>query len=156
MLDINEIAIPPSLDPIDLKAFGVPPPHFLRKAVFFDDGRTLVGEVYFPNSYEAIGARKSRVNVAESLHAAWNAAHLIAQRNGGGEIRARQVTITPGRRPIPAESPLLLIARLLDVVDRNRDYAGRYEAELRDRHGRSLFRAEVDFWARKERPAPAG
>jgi len=134
---------------VDLQALGVPPPHFLRRAELLDGGRTLVGEVFFPSSYEAIGARHSRVNIAESLHAAWNAAHVIANALGGGELRARRVTITPGRRPIPADSPLQLVAHVHNVIDRERDYAGKYNAELRDGHSRTLFRADVDFWARK-------
>lgn len=148
-----------SLQPIDLRALGIPRPHFLRAATMLDGGRTLVGEVWFPKTYEALRDRGARVNAAECMHAAWNAAHVISTALGGGELRARRVTITPGRRPVLAETPLVLVAQIKNVVDRERDYSGEYTAELCDRTGRVLLTANVDFWAgrlQKTRHSPAG
>ena len=141
-----------SLAPVDLVAADVPRPHFLRKAAFFDSGRSLVGEIVISSSYTAVADRHGRVNAAEGLHAVWNAAHLISQAIGGEQLRATRITITPGRRPIPSDKPLLITARLPALVFEGRDARGNFTAEILDSTGRRLLSVEAEFWARRDVP----
>jgi len=141
--------------PAELDRLGVPRPHFLRSATLLHQGRTLVGEVSFPSSYEAVLDRGGRVNAAESLHAAWNAAHIIASGLGGAVLRATRVTITPGYRHIPADTPLVIIAHLDELVKRQIDHRGGFTAEIRDYAGHTLETTTVEFWAGIRRAAAA-
>lgn len=142
----------PLLEPVDLVASGVPRPHFLRKAALFDSGRTLVGELVITSSYTAVADRRGRVNAAEGLHAVWNAAHLIGLALGAEQLRATRITITPARRPIPSDRPLLVTARVTELAFAGRDANGSITAEIVDRTGRQLLAVEAEFWARRDVP----
>ncbi|HEY0156166.1 MAG TPA: hypothetical protein VGF28_02635 [Thermoanaerobaculia bacterium] len=143
------------LDPVDLAVADVPRPHFLRKAALFDSGRSLVGELVISSAYTAVADRHGRVNAAEGLHAVWNAAHLISQAIGGKQLRATRITITPGRRPLPSDKPLLIRAHLPELVFEGRDARGNLTAEILDKTGRSLLQVEAEFWARRDIPRNA-
>lgn len=137
-----------SLQPVDLDEFGIPRPHFLRRVAVLNNGRKVVGEICFPASYEPIAARRMRVNAAECLHAAWNAAHLIGHHVGARQLRATSITVVPGRRPVRAEKSLLLIAELPELERNRGEGHGTFTAQILELNGRVLQTITADFWTR--------
>lgn len=140
----------PYLEAVDLDAVGVPRPHFLRRVAVLNAGRKIVGEVWFPASYEPIAARRMRVNAAECLHAAWNAAHLIGAEVGGQQLRATRITVIPGSRPVRADTPLIIVAELPKLEWSDREGHGGFTAQILDSTGRVLQTITADFWARRQ------
>jgi len=149
MLPADVVSALARLEPVDLSRSGVPRPHFLRQATLSQDGRRLVGTIVIPREYAAVEDRRGRVNAAESLHAVWNAAHLISSAVGGEQLRATRIIVIPGRRPVPSDRELIIVAQLSELTGEGHDAHGRFVAEILSPQGRLFVSAEVEFWARR-------
>jgi hypothetical protein len=149
MLPADVVSALATLEPVDLCLSGVPRPHFLRRATLSEDGRRLVGTIVISGGYTAVEDRHGRVNAAESLHAVWNAAHLISSSLGGEQLRATRIIVTPGRRPVPSDKELIIVAQLSELTGQGRDAHGQFLAEILSPEGRRFVSVEVEFWARR-------